>query len=288
MSITPSPPPLARLALDAWKRMPLAKRRLLTDGPLTPGRDAFRLAVVAIAAELRLQGVEQEAAEGICAGMPFTEGATPRRKVVKSVKTWVQWAYHPPDGQPILSGCPRTGRTSGSERSSRLRSTFADHCDTACAQSCPAMRLHAMPELALIGTAYEATLLSRIWMSKKAGGLGPEARQVYAILASIAVVERSEKVHASSGYVCRRLGGEWPAATLRRRLTRLRHHGLIKTLNKHTGLHWIPPLSDEALAALEDTLGVNEAARWNVIEANWDSLRKAELWPTWEPEDEAA
>ena len=149
----------------------------------------------------------------------------------------------------------------------------------------PRSGLNAMPELALMGTAYEPTIMSKLWMSGKAGGLGYETRQVYAILASMAIMERSEKVRASGTYLTRRLGGEWPAVTVRKHMAKLREHGLITTMNKHVALHWIPPMSENALAALLVKLGVNEAAKWNVIEANWDSLRKAEEWPSWDAEE---
>ena len=41
-------------------------------------------------------------------------------------------------------------------------------------------------------------------------------------------------------------------------------------------------LSSDKLRALEAHLGVEFSAKWNRIEASHDSLRKAELWPTWD------
>lgn len=276
--------PTAPKALRAvWTKIPLAKRRLLAYGPLSPGRASFQTACVVIAAELALHGIEQEVAVTACEDMPFTADTTPREKVLKSVAAWVKWAYHPPSGTPIMSGCPRSGRTSGGVDTSRMRDSFRAYCEGGCQMTCSSFRLNAMPELNLVGTAYESAIISHLWMPvQSAGGLGSEARRLYAIIASMAVAEGSDKVRAASTYLIRRVGGDMSSRTVRHHLAKLKQHGLIRTLNKHTALIYVPPLSDDQLSRLLAQLGVHDAARWNVIAANHESLRKAEEFPSWD------
>lgn len=285
MSITVSDPPAPRgIPQATWERMPLAKRRLVAYGPMTPGRDALRTAVIVIAAELALQAVPQDVAEKVCLTMDFETGATARSKLRKSIPDWVKWAYHPKSGTPVLSGCPQTGRT-GSEQGRKLREAFEGYCNDGCALTCASFKLNRMPELNLLGTDYEAILTSALWMPAQSGGLGSETKQLYAIVASSAVAESTNTVQASSTYLTSRVYGQYSSRSIRRYMARLRKHGLVRLMNKHTGEYWIEPMSMDALTTLCATLGVTEAARWNVIEANYESLRKAEEWPTWDTEE---
>jgi hypothetical protein len=284
MSITASSPPPKGIPQHVWLRMPLAKRRLLVLGPLEPGRDNFRTAVIVIAAELALHGVSEDAAGKVCSGMAFETGVTLPSKVRKSIPDWVKFAYHPPSKTPIMSGCPQTGR-GNSERGTRMREAFQGYCNEGCAMTCASFKLNAMPELNLVGTDYEPVLTSALWMPAKSGGLGMEAKRLYSIIASVAVAESTNTVQASSTYLTGRVGGQIAARTIRRHMARLREYNLLRTMNKHTGLLYVTPPPMDTLTALCRTLGVTEAARWNVIDANNESLRKAEAWPTWDVED---
>jgi hypothetical protein len=273
------------IPLHIWDRIPLAKRRLLTYGPMTPGRDAFRDAVVAVAAELSLHGITEEVAVRICRKMPFVTGATSDLRVRRGTTAFVRWAYHAKDGEPVYSGCPRITHTSGNEETSRMRGAFEPFCDAECAATCAAFAYNVMPETKLLGTEYFPAISSAIWTSPRQGGLDKDARTIYAVMASIAVATKSDTVWASANYITQRLDGALNTRMIGRRIVQLRSHNLLVLRNKHRGEYWVPVPSPEFLEALEVRLGVSEARRWNRREAAWQSLRKAEMFPTWSVEE---
>jgi DNA-binding transcriptional ArsR family regulator len=274
----------------AWQRLvPHAKRRILTDGPPFTGHDALRIAVIVVAAELASLDVSEQDALTICASIPFTPGRTPESRVRKQIPAFVRWAYSPPDGIPILTGCPRAADRYGSTDSprGRLKAIFEPYCDDDCFP-CPIFLARSTPELTLIGSKYEPLLISHIWMSHRQGGLGAETRQVWMTLAAIAEASGQDVIEASSHYIAHRLGGKVASRTVRHHLSRLGSHGLVETTHRKKGWRRIVAFDQAAVDALEQTLGVLEAARWNRVEANWDSLRKAIEAPEWDVAAELA
>lgn len=272
---------------NVWRRVPVAKQRLLLEGPPYSGHDALRMAVIVFAAELCSHDVPEETALALCLEMPFIPGATPERNVRKQIPAFVKWAYSPPDDIPLLTGCPRAATRYGTTDSNRgrLKGIFEPYCDGDCFP-CPIFLARGAPELSLVRSKYEPLLLSRIWMPANQGGLSGETRVVWIALAALAQDSGQEVVEASRNYLVHRLGGKIQARTISRRLKRLEEHGLIQTINRQRGWRRILPLTDTALAELEARLGVVEVAKWNRIEANWDSLRKAIDAPKWDIRDE--
>jgi hypothetical protein len=129
---------------------------------------------------------------------------------------------------------------------------------------------------------YRDTFRSLLWMSGRQGGLGEGPKRLWVTLASMAVTQQTEVVAASTAYLTHRLGGRTQYRTLARQMKKLRDAGLIIMVNAHRGTYSVPVLLDDELAALEARLGVDVQAKWNRIEANHMSLRKAEGFPTWD------
>jgi hypothetical protein len=278
-----NPPAPEGVPASVWKRIPLGKRRLLTYGPLVPGSDAFRTAAICIAAELRLHDVPEAVAVELVTGMPFTTGSSPRRKVLKQVPRFVRFAYQ--RKTPLLSGCPSIPSRNGDDDRRKLRDSFAAYCGNDCARTCSALRFNRIPEAMIAGTDYEPALLSSLWMPANSGGLGTDCQRLYAILASIAVAEGRAEIYAASTYLSNRIDGTHSARTLRDRMRKLRECGLVETLNKRAALYRVKALDADEIAELEERLGTKEAARWNVIENNHESLRKSSEFPSWDYAD---
>jgi hypothetical protein len=259
---------------SAWRSMPLAKRKLLLEGPLTSGHGALISAVTTLAFELRLQGLSQEATLDALKDIPFVAGKTPERKVRKQIPAVIAWVYRQ---EQRLSGCPET-----SEGASKMRDSFSGYCDAECQASCRLRRAVKSPEALLAESPYGDTLESLLWMSGRQGGLGEGPKRVWVTMAAMAVVQESERISASTNYLTHRLGGTIQRRTLARNMQKLRIAGLLVLVGGQRGTYEVPMLSSDELRALETRLGVDYSAKWNRIEASHDSLRKAEEWPTWD------
>jgi hypothetical protein len=239
----------------AWLRMPLAKRRLAAEGPADAGTDAARYAAITVAAELRLHGLSEEEAWAVVREMPFTTGSTPRHRVKKQLRRSVAFAYHPPDGQQILSGCcqdprPRIGTATGRT----LRPTFAAYCDEECARTCPMLRAIRNPGGALAGTDYEPLDLSDVWTHGT--GLGLAGRRVWRTLALLALARGTDEIEGASRYVCLKLEGALGDRHIRTLLARMHALGIVTLLNKRTALRRVHVLDTDAVVELEVRLGV--------------------------------
>ncbi len=249
----------------------LAKRRLAVEGPLLPGTNAVLLGSIAVAAELRLQDVPQDVAEEIVLKMPLEATSTnPVRRLRKQQRRGVAFAYHPPDGQAILSGCCRDPRPrTGNHSTSSLREQFVGYCDDDCEATCPMLRAIRSPDRALWGTPHEPVVRSNLWV--QGGGLGAAGRDVYCLVAAQAIVRGTEEVQASSRYVTMKLDGLYSDRHVRRMLSALDTHGLITLRRKRTGLRRVETVSSEDLVKLEEHLGVAGRRSQNVKEARLGS-----------------
>jgi hypothetical protein len=141
---------------DAVAAMPeeWAKRRLIIDGPTMPGTDASRMAVIAIAAELRLRGVsEEDTRTYILSRLElFATGTTRGRSLVRQLERSVRFAYAVDTSAPILSGCCRDPRPrAGGPATGKLRQTFEAYCGDACERVCPLLRRIRNPGQTLHG-----------------------------------------------------------------------------------------------------------------------------------------
>jgi hypothetical protein len=264
------PHPPKSISPAAWARMPLAKRRLAVEGPTAVGTDAARHAATAVAAELRLHGVTEEEAWAVVREMPFTTGTTPRHKVKKQLRRSVAFAHHPPDGQEILSGCcqdprPRAGTMSGGT----LRRTFAAYCDEECARTCPMLRAIRNPGGALAGTVYEPLDLSDVWTHGT--GLGLAGHRVWRTLALLALARGTNEIEGASRYVCLKLEGALGDRHIRTLLARMHAHGIVTLLNKRTSLRRVHALDANAVAELEERLGVAGKRDANIRQARSQS-----------------
>jgi hypothetical protein len=255
--------------------MPRAKRRLLIEGPLDAGRDAFRDAVIIVAGELRLNDVSEEDAVAACKTIPFAADSTPRHKVLKSVRDFVRWTYNPPDGKPLLTGCPSAPHHSLSTGTSRLRKRFEPYCDAECQRTCSMRRATLMPALVLAGSAYVPILESTLWTSRK--GLGASGKAVWEMLAALAVVSGGEDVQASSRFLTLKLGGQYPARTVGELLTKLQEWGLVTLLNKQKGNRLVHVRDADWVRKLEVECGTRAAAAHNRASAARESLEYT-LW----------
>ena len=70
----------------------LAKQRLIHEGPLVSGRAALRDAVITVAFELRVQGIDQDTALAICRTIPFATGSTRRHEVENQIPAFVAFS----------------------------------------------------------------------------------------------------------------------------------------------------------------------------------------------------
>lgn len=240
---------------EAWKKMPLSKRRLIVDGPTDVGRSAARLAAFIIGAECRAQGVPLAVAEKLAAEMPFVADTTPARKVKKQLPLAARKGYHPPDGGQLLTGCCRDPR--GASGPSTTRTMMAPYCDSGCAASCPMLRAIRLPERAISDTEYAHIDASELWLH--GGGYGEAGRQTYQQLAMLALLDPERNVRATSTYLCAKLSGRYTADHLRTILRRFHEDGLAPIIEKKAADHIVrnvPVLCPERVRTLEQRLGV--------------------------------
>ncbi len=266
--------PTTGIPESVWGRIPLAKRRLALEGPLDAGTEAVKSACITLASELYTQGVEQDVARTACLAMPFTTGTTSRRDVERQIPRFVAFAYRKP--LPLLSGCPTV-----SESPSPMRNSFSGYCDAECQATCLIRRARTAPEAVLVGTDYYETLISPLWLSGRQGGVKP-AKQVWTLLASMAVMDQNEEIQASIGYLVNRMKGTIPYQTLYRQTRLLRDHRLLVLTNSREGVYCVPALSHDELSELEGRLGVDFEASWNAKDARLRQLRRNEEWPTFD------
>jgi hypothetical protein len=167
---------------DAWRKMCLAKKRLLALGPTDIGRSPARLAAFILGAECRALEVPLAVAEQLATEIPFTADMTPARKVKKQLPLAARKGYQPPDGLPLLTGCCRDPR--GTSVPSTTRRAMAPYCDGACAATCPMLRAIRIPDRAISETEYAHIEGSDLWLH--GGGYGEAGRQAYQQLAMLA------------------------------------------------------------------------------------------------------
>lgn len=255
-----------------WRRMPLAKQRLFLEGPTTSGHNGLISAVTTLAFELRLHGMSLEEVATALQDIPFTPGTTPEWRARKQIPAVVAWAFGEPQR---LSGCPQT-----SSGYSKMRDSFADYCDATCRASCKLRQSVLAPEALVADSEYRHVLESLVWMSGRQSGLGEGPRRVWIILASMTVLQQTEQLTVSTAYLTHCMRGSIPYSTLARHLKTLRDIGLVEYLGK--GRYRLPCLARAEVEKLEKKLGCDYEARWNRIAANYNSLKKAEEWPTWD------
>jgi hypothetical protein len=255
---------------DLWGGAAPAKRRLALEGPLDPGTDAARRAAIVVAAELKVQGAPIETAQAIVQEMPFTPGNTPERKVRRQLIRSVRWAYNPPDGQPVLTGCCRDTRPHCRTQTARLRQVFEPYCDEECERSCPMLRASRNPVGSLHGTPYEPIIVSDIW-TNSGGGFGTNGERVYALIAGLAVVSGTDKIRVSSRFLTMKLEGRITSSQIRRILKKMGECGLVPLLYRPTALRHVPALTLEEIVSLEKRLGVYGAHDANIREARRES-----------------
>lgn len=259
---------------DALARMPgaWAKRRLIVEGPTRPGTSAARMAAIAIAAELRIQGVsEADVLAYVTSRLElFETGSTVGRQLARQLERSVRFAYHPPNGEPILSGCCRDPRPrAGGAATGALRASFEPYCDEECKRVCPLLRTILNPDRSLHGTPYEALEGSSLWL--QGGGLGEVGRVATQLIAAKALALSTTDVQASSRYLCLKSGGRWSARHFRRALAALDRHELISLLDKRTGLRRLLPRDQEWIESLEARTGVAGKRAAHIAEARKES-----------------
>jgi hypothetical protein len=256
-----APAPLVTLSDEdaaRWEKMPLSKRRLATLGPVGSGQEAARMAAIIVAAECKAAGMTLDVAKRIALEMPFVTGATPRRKVLKQVARAVErFAYSPPNGQPILTGCCRDPRTgSGAPLGRTLRGYMAPYCDAACAATCPMLRAVRFPSTAIGDTPYKHIDDSDLW--QHGSGYGEAGQFAWRTLALLAELTTDRVVEASATYICQRSGGKYSDDHLRRVLKLMSEDGLVPVIGRsgRTTQRHVPILSLDELRDLERRKGV--------------------------------
>lgn len=275
----------APIPTNVWRQLPLAKQRLAVEGPTQRDHGGTRDAVIVLAAELRIAGATQEEALEVVREMPLDVPPNKERHYRKQYAAFVAWVYDPPDGIPILTGCPRSKSRSQAQQTSRLRSTFKPYCDAECAKTCPIRRGGAVPATALLGSPFENVWGSSLWASTQ---LGMEGKAIYERLASLAAVGKTaeEPVWASRRYIASRLGYQVTQTTITRRLTVMASLGLIALTNKRKGLYTVHKLTDEQVVELEAFLGTREKVTDRERDAKLESLAFAEWAWEWDDSDE--
>lgn len=256
----------------AWMPDGWAKKRLIVEGPTAAGTAASRMAVVAVAAELRLYGVSESAALAYVTSRVrlYETGTTRGRNLTRQLERSVRFAYHPPNSEPILSGCYRDPRPrAGGAATGALRATFAAYCDHICERACPLLRSIRNPGRTLSGTPYEPLDRSNLWL--QGGGLGEVGRVATQLIAGKVLALGTTDVQASSRYLCLKSAGRYSARHFRRVLATLEKHELIRLLDKRTGLRRLLPRDDEWIADLEARLGVAGKRAAHIAEARRES-----------------
>jgi hypothetical protein len=273
------------VSASVWERVPLAKRRLASLGPLDVGRAAMGDAVVIVAAELRAQKVPEDVALVVCLAIPFETDSTPAGKVRKSVGDWVRWAYNPPDGKPILTGCPGAARHTGiAAPTGRLRGRFSGYCDAECKRTCPIRSATLTPALVLVGSDYSPILGSTLWTSRM--GLGATGKAVWERVAAMAVAADSENVLASQRFLTIKMDGQFPNRTIGNALTNLETAGLVTMKNPRTGERTIHVRGAKWVADAERARGTRAGATANIHTASRESVDYMLYLNQWEDEEE--
>jgi hypothetical protein len=274
---------VAALGDAVLREMPLAKLRLLREGSDQVGRHAARLSAIVIAAELRLLGVSEKDALATVFKMPFSPDSTPERKVRASFADAVRFAFHPPDGRPILSGCPGSARLgSTGSPASTLRRMFECHCDESCERTCPILRRARDPESVIAASPFAAVYRSSLWVSGGTGAkLGAVGREVYAHVAALSASHPGVPIRASSRWLSVRCGCRHSDRRIRDVLKRFHELGLVMLTNRRLGCRLVEVRSEEWVAALEDELGTRREtnARYvSVLRQRDDYLRYLNEW----------
>jgi hypothetical protein len=247
-----------------WERIPLAKRRLVILGPREAGLGAARDAAIILASELALRGVPQRDALAACVRIPFSPASTPERLVRKQFENFVQWAYKPPDGKPILTGCPASARVrSTGSGAGRLRGRFSAYCDSECERSCCILRGAREPEAVIASSPFSPVYSSTLWVPRSQAHLGPIAREVYRQLALLAAPRPSHPVHASSRYLSARTGFHYDAGHIRRLLKRMQQLELVSLIDRKHGIYRVHRRSAGWVERLETKLGTRRKVDGN-------------------------
>ena len=263
--------PLPGIERDTWRKLPLAKQRLAAEGPLETGHGAARDAVLIVAAELRLHGVTENTAAQAVQAIPLADTPGKQRHMRRQFPEFVRWAYNPPDGLPVLTGCPKAPRHSNMTGMSRLRERFAPYCDDACGRTCRIRRACNAPATALIESPFENVWNSTLWV--RGAGLGPGGRDVYEVVAALAAnsPDHEEPVQAASRWIATRLGHIVGQSNVRDLLKKMDSLGLVTCEDRRQGLYRVRPLTDGQIAQLEAHLGTAEkvAERQRDVEREW-------------------
>jgi hypothetical protein len=263
-----------------WQKMPRSRQRLITEGPAQHGREAVQTAVIVLASELRLHGVgEEQALDWITTSLPddYNHRGNDAQRLYSSA---VRWAYKA--DPPILIGCPKPAD------SHKLRPVFAPYCDADCQQSCPIRQGRQVPEVALINSPFEPLLVSTIWAN-----LGMTARELWRVMASLAVVRQENYViAASTRWLVLRMNNVIPKASVERHHRRLVELGLVRVISAPKGLKQVIPLTERQVEELERKLGtdVQTAQRKARIVNEWDdyAIDHPEFTGFWEDDIEEA
>jgi hypothetical protein len=266
---------------QTWRKIPLAKRRLIAEGPLDRDHAGIYDSVLILAAELRLHDVAEEDALAVALTMPLDVPPGKERRERRQFAAAVRWAYNPPNGVPLLTGCPRATCHSGAPDRSRMRSRFAAYCDDACAKTCTIRRGSAAPQVVLVDSPFWNVISSSLWADR---GLGPEGRAIYELLAALATVspDPDAPVWASRRYIAGRLNYLVSQTTITRRLAVMRSLGLATLANKRRGLYTVHRLSDEQVEELEAFRGTSEKVAERQRDAERESLEYAEWTFEWD------
>jgi DNA-binding transcriptional ArsR family regulator len=278
----PKPPP--GIDRQTWRKVPLAKRRLIVEGPLDRDHPGIFDAALIIAAELRLQGVPEDVALEVVRAMPLDVPPQKQHRERRQFPKAVNWAYNPSDGIPVYTGCPRGERHSGAPQTSRLRQRFERYCDDDCAKTCRIRQGGAIPAAVLIDSPFWNVLQSSIWAK-----LGPGARLVYERLASLAALNpdgAERPVWAARRYLAGKLGYTIPQSTITDHLAKLRSLGLIDLVNKRRGHYIVSALTDAQVNGLESFLRTSRLVKQREQEAKLETLAYSEWTYDWDDADE--
>jgi hypothetical protein len=268
-----------------WTNLPLAKRRLATEGPVESGHAAARDAALVVAAELRLHHVAEELALHVVREMPLLDLPGKQRHYRKQFPKFVRWAYAPPDGRPLLTGCPRSPRHSEQSGVAHLRDRFAPYCDNDCARTCRIRRASHVPAAALPDSPFEPVWNSSIWV--RGGGLGAAGKDVYEILAALATTspDASSPVWAASRYLATRLGHIVGQSNVRTLLRKMDSLGLVTLEDARRGLYRVHTLTEEQVADLEAFLGTAEKVQERQRDVDREWLAHREWLNEWDDAD---
>lgn len=246
------PPPPPGVDPKAWEKFPLAKRRLIAEGPGEDSALALFDTLLIAAAEARQQGLSRTAAEKVARGTNVDGiGQQKARKQLRGLSNTVGRAYELRNGQPLLTGCPRDPAHSGNAGLSRLRSRFAPYCDEDCARTCPMLRAVSAAGAVLAMSRYDAIWRSTLWTTGARLGLGPSGKLVWEKTAIVALATEDGIVETSQRYIAAKLGDNISHRTVGKKLKTLHDLGLV-TFDRTNGLRTVHALNVEQVRALEE------------------------------------